>query len=123
MWDSVWGKCSWLLLIAHLVIPFLGLMARTVRRNKNYLLFAAIYVLAIHWLDHFWIVMPQYQYDILGNPLPDNSGFPFSVWIDVPCAIGMIGLYVSLFCLIAGDRPLVPKQDPRLGEALNHKIL
>ena len=123
MWDPIWGKCTWLLLFGPLIIPFLGLMARTVRRNKSYLLFASIYVLAIHWYDHFWVVMPQYQFDVLGNQLSGRTGFPFSVWIDIPCAIGMIGLYVSLFCLIAGDRPLVPKRDPRLGEALNHKNL
>ena len=119
-WDPVWGKASWALLIFHLIIPFLGLMARTVRRNKTYLLFATIYVLCIHWYDHFYIVMPQYGYSIEGAPLAGKPGFAFSWLIDVPCAIGMIGLYVALFALIAGDRPLLPKQDPRLGESLNH---
>lgn len=119
-WDGAWGKASWALLIFHLIIPFLGLMARTVRRNKTYLLFAAIYVLCIHWYDHFYIVMPQYGYDIEGHAIEGREGFPFSPLIDLPCAIGMVGLYVALFALIAGDRPLVPKQDPRLGESLNH---
>jgi hypothetical protein len=95
-------------------------MARTVRRNKTYLLFASIYVLCIHWFDHFYIVMPQYGYGIEGDPIEGKAGFPFSWWIDFPCAIGMVGLYIALFGLIAGDRPLVPKRDPRLGESLNH---
>lgn len=119
-WDPAWGKASWALLIFHLIIPFLGLMARTVRRNKTYLLFASIYVLCVHWFDHFYIVMPQYGYSIEGDPLKGAEGFPFSWWIDFPCAIGMVGLYIALFGLIAGDRPLLPKQDPRLGESLNH---
>lgn len=124
MWDTSWGLATWVLLFAHLLIPFLALMARTVRRSKPYLLVASIYVLVIHWYDHFWIVMPQYNYGKLGEPLADKyAGFPFSFLIDVPCAIGMIGLFVALFAMIAGDRPLVPKQDPRLGESLNHKNL
>jgi hypothetical protein len=77
-------------------------------------------VLCIHWYDHFYIVMPQYGNNIHGDPIEGISGFPFSWMIDFPCAIGMAGLYVALFALIAGDRPLVPKQDPRLGESLNH---
>jgi hypothetical protein len=119
-WDAAWAKASWALLIFHLIIPFLGLMARTVRRNKTYLLFATIYLLCIHWYDHFWIVMPQYGSGIHGEPIDGAGGFPFSWAIDFPCAIGMVGLYVALFAWIAGDRPLVPKQDPRLGESLNH---
>ena len=107
-----WAAFSLLLLFGHLFIPFLGLMARTVRRNKKFLLFASIYVLVFHWVDHYWLVMPQLK--------PDHS-FAFNPLVDIPCAIGMIGLYIAIFCLIARDRPLVPLQDPRLGEALNFK--
>ncbi len=109
-----WRMLSLILLFGHLFIPFLGLMARTVRRNKTFLLFASIYVLVFHWIDHYWLVMPQLN---PGEPLT------FSWLIDIPCAIGMIGLFVAIFCLIARDRPLVPLQDPRLGEALNFKNL
>ena len=107
-----WWMFSLLLLFGHLFIPFLGLMARTVRRNKTFLLFASIYILVFHWIDHYWLVMPQLN---PGEPLVFN-------WlVDVPCVIGMIGLYMAIFFLIARDRPLVPLKDPRLGEALNFK--
>lgn len=107
-----WREFSLLLLFGHLFIPFLGLMARSVRRNKKFLLFASIYILVFHWVDHYWIVMPQMTAD---------HAFTFNPLIDIPCAIGMIGLFVAMFCLIARDRPLVALQDPRLGESLNFK--
>jgi hypothetical protein len=107
-----WRAFSLILLFGHLFIPFLGLMARTVRRNKTYLLFASIYILVFHWVDHYWLVMPQMKAD---------HAFTFNPLVDLPCVIGMIGLYAAMFCLIARDRPLVALQDPRLGEALNFK--
>ena len=107
---SGWGWVSLILLFGHLLIPFLGLMARTVRRNKKFLFFASIYMLCMHWLDHYWLVMPQ---------LKDDHSFAAIPLVQIPCAIGLIGLFIALFCFIARDKPLVPLKDPRLGEALN----
>ncbi len=111
---SGWQWMSIILVVGHLLIPFLGLMARSVRRNKTYLFFAAIYILVVHWIDHYWIVMPQ--------ALP-QSQFTFSGWgliSDIACAVGMTGMLLAIFFLIAGNKPLVPLKDPRLGEALNY---
>jgi hypothetical protein len=52
----------------------------------------------------------------------DGGPFDFMPLVDIPCAIGMIAMLVAFFCLIARDRSLVPKQDPRLGDALNHVV-
>ena len=102
------------LVVGHIFIPFLGLMARTVRRNKNFLFFASIYILVIHWIDHYWIIMPQAM---------ENAQFTFSglgFVSDIACVVGMIGFFLAIFFLVARDKPLVPLKDPRLGEALNY---
>ena len=105
---------SIILVFGHVFIPFLGLMARTVRRSKPFLLFASIYILVIHWVDHYWIIMPQAF---------ENHAFtfsaPFGMLGDIACAIGLIGLFLAIFFLISGNKPLVPLKDPRLGESLN----
>jgi hypothetical protein len=106
-----WMTLSLILLIGHFVLPFLGLMGRTMRRSKPFMFAAAIYLLVIHWLDHYWLIMPQYS---------ATHEFTFNLLVDIPCSIGMIGLFVAIFCLVAGDRPLVALKDPRLGEALNY---
>ena len=108
---SGWATLSLILLFGHLLIPFLGLMARTVRRNKTFMFFASIYILVMHYIDHFWLIMPQATAD---------HSFTFNPLTDIGCAVGMLGLFVAIFLLVARDTPLVPLKDPRLGECLNH---
>ena len=108
---SGWMTISLILLFGHLFIPFLAIMARSVRRNKTYMFFASIYILIMHYIDHYWVIMPQ--------AYPDHR-FSFNPLADIGCAVGVIGLFVAIFCLIARDRPLVPLKDPRLREALNY---
>lgn len=110
--NSGWAWVSVILLFGHLLFPFLGLMARTVRRSKKFLFYASIYMLCMHWLDHYWLVMPQYM---------DDHSFAAIPLVQIPVAIGMIGLFVALFCFIARDKSLIPLKDPRLGESLNFK--
>lgn len=110
-----WRVVTILLAIGHLIIPLLGIMARSVRRNKKFLMGATIYLLAMHWVDHYWLVMPQ-----LGLQGSDTAVFHLPV-VEVLCLLGMSGLFVSIFCFIAADKPLVPLRDPRLGESLNFK--
>ena len=106
-----WVTVSLVLLFGHLLIPLLGIMARTVRRNKKFLLGAAIYLLFMHWVDCYWLVMPQM-----------NDGGALALpFVDLLCWIGMGGLYLAGVCWIAGDRPLLPLKDPRLIESLNFK--
>jgi hypothetical protein len=107
-----WIGISALLLFGHLFIPFLAIMARTVRRNKNFLMFASIYLLLIHWIDIWWIVMPSY------GRVDAIIMFPI---VEILLLIGMSAWYMSLFCFVAGDRPLVPVRDPWLPEALNYE--
>ena len=112
-----WGLLSIILLVGHLFIPFLFMMGRTMRRNKNLMFIAVIYLLVMHWIDLYWLVMPQYSR--AGGEL----GFGIlAILSDSACAIGVIGLFMGIFFLIVGDKPLVTLQDPRLGEALNHEV-
>jgi hypothetical protein len=109
-----WELLSIILLIGHLFVPFLGLLPRTVKRNRTYMIGACSFVLAMHWVDHFWVIMPQ-----LGYNGQDYAPFTFSI-VEVLCLVGLAGLFVSLFSFIASNRPLVPMRDPRLSEALNY---
>jgi len=112
-----WKPMTYVLLIGHLFIPFFLLMGRTLRRSKVLLAFSAILILCMHWLDHYWLVMPQFQ--------PEANTFTFTgtgMGADLACGVGMAALLIALFCLIARNRPLVALKDPRLGEALNHEV-
>ncbi len=113
-----WKGLSLILLVGHLFIPFFLLMGRGLRRNRILLTISAVFILCMHWVDHYWLVMPHL------NPHGDHtfqlSGTGFLTGIS--CLVGMIAIYIALFCLVTRNRPLVPLQDPRLGEALNHEV-
>ena len=112
-----WMGLSLILLVGHLFIPFFLLMGRGLRRNKVLLTISAVFILCMHWVDHYWLVMPHL------NPGENEftlSGLGFLTGIS--CLIGMIAVYIALFCIVTRNRPLVALQDPRLGEALNHEV-
>lgn len=111
-----WKAWSILLLVGHFFIAFAGMMARSVRRSKRYLLGASIFLLAMHWVDHVWVVMPAF----LASDEAISSPFVLGL-VEVLALIGMTGLYTASFCVVAGDRALVPLADPRLAEALNYE--
>ena len=84
------------------------------QRNRRFMIGASIYLLLMHWLDHFWVIMPQ-----IGFNGKDFAPFAFS-FVELLCFIGLGGLYIAIFSFIASNRPLVPLRDPRLSEALNY---
>jgi hypothetical protein len=98
---------SLVLLFGHFLIPFVGLLSRHVKRNKGSLAFWAGLLLVMHWVDLYYLVMPQ----LFGQ------GPSFGL-VDIFCVIGMGGIYVALLVRVAGDRGLLPARDPRLGESL-----
>ncbi len=107
-----WMEVSMLLLVGHLFVPFLALMARTVRRNKAFLFGASIFILVMHFVDHFWLIMPNF-----------SSEFVAFGPVEILCFGSMCGFYVAGVCWLAADKPLIPLGDPRLVESLNFKNL
>jgi len=102
-----WAIVSLVLLFGHLLIPFLGMLSREVKRRRVLLGFWAVWLLVFHWLDMYWLVMPNLGADRL--PLGP---------IDLCLLVGIGGLYLAGVLAAAGDRPLLPLKDPRLGESL-----
>jgi len=112
-----WKGLSLILLVGHLFIPFFLLMGRGLRRNRLLLTISAVFILCMHWVDHYWLVMPHLN--------PGENEFtlsPIGFLTGISCLVGMIAVYIALFCIVTRNRPLVPLQDPRLGEALNHEV-
>jgi hypothetical protein len=102
-----WKWVSVALLFGHLFIPFVALLSRHVKRQKYLLAFWAVWMLAMHWLDLYWVVMPS-----LKTERP-----PFGA-IDFCLLTGFVGLYAASVMLKMSVYPLVPLADPRLEEAL-----
>lgn len=122
--ENGWGYVSLAILFGHLLLPFVFILARSWRRNRQYMFGWAIVLLFFHWLDHYWIVMPEFGADPTGAVTETSNILPASppaMLMDAFLAIGMIGIYLGMAFWMAGRKPLIPVKDPRLIESLNFK--
>ncbi len=101
-----WRLATMFLAIGHFAVPFFFLMPRTVKRNRVLLLIGALWMLAMHLWDIYWLVMPN---------LHDEMTFSL---LDVTSILGVGGLFVAVVSWLLGRGALVPTRDPRLVESL-----
>jgi hypothetical protein len=102
-----WFWVSAALWIGNLALPFFGLLSRRVKRRPALLAFWAAWLLAFHWLDLYWLVMPNVSVDSL--PLGP---------LDLALLAGLGCLYLAGVLHTIGHHALIPIQDPRLAESL-----
>jgi hypothetical protein len=105
--ENGWEWFGLALVFGHWLLPFAGLISRFAKRSRSLLLFWAVWILAMHWVDLYWVVMPEVQPT---NPAPHL--------IDLLCMVGLGGLWVAGLAFLAKGRSLVPKRDPRLQDSL-----
>ncbi|HEX2973651.1 MAG TPA: hypothetical protein VHP11_15055 [Tepidisphaeraceae bacterium] len=101
-----WTAIAAVLLLGQLLIPFAGLMSRSVKRHKALLAFWAAWALVFHWVDLYWLIMPE-----LDGRL--HFGVP-----ELGTALGLGGIFVAYAILVASRQSLRPMADPRLEESL-----
>ncbi len=102
-----WAWVSLTLLFGHFLVPFLFLLSRVPKRRPALLAAAGVWLLAMHWLDLYWLVMPE---------LGTGSARPSPM--DPLCLIGLGGLWVAGLAQLLRHHSLLPERDPRLSEAL-----
>ncbi|UCC29386.1 MAG: hypothetical protein JSU86_14435 [Phycisphaerales bacterium] len=102
-----WAWVSLALLAGHFFVPFLVLISRYPKRRKNLLVLAAVWVLVMHWLDVYWLVMPA----------ASSQRVPLHL-LDFTCFVGIGGLYFAATVYRLRDCSLIPERDPRLSESL-----
>ncbi len=102
-----WMTASIALTVGHFVVPFLFLLPRTVKRNATALAVAAAWLLLLHLLDLYWLVMPNLH----------PAGMAPSL-LDLGTVLGCFGLFLAAFGGSLRRQALVPLRDPRLPESL-----
>ncbi|MEP0829069.1 MAG: hypothetical protein HRF51_11155 [bacterium] len=102
-WVGSWKGVSLLLVLGHFVIPFFILITRSAKRNPAFLAIMASWMLFMHWVDLYWVIMPGLQ----------KQGFNLS-WFDLTAFLGIGGIFVWLLLKRIAAYPLVPVKDPQL---------
>ena len=106
-WDGTWSIVSLLLLSGHFIVPFCALLARRAKRNPQMLAGVAVLMLVMHYVDLYWLVMPNL----------DHHGVQPS-WIDLAGLLGPAGAGALMLAFRARTSPLYPFRDPRLAESM-----
>lgn len=106
-----WQYVGLLLIAFHFAVPFLGTMSRHVRRRPAIMAGWALFILAVHWLDMMFLIMP--------NVAPVSAMLVIGHLV---CCIGMVAIFIALFVLRVGETPLVATKDPWLPEALAYQV-
>jgi hypothetical protein len=94
-----WEYLALFLLLGHFAVPFAILLSRPVKRDPRRLVWVAVWLLFMRYVDLFWFIEPNF-----------HEGFYYH-FLDliVPVAIG--GLWFALFFRNVRQRPLLPLQD------------
>jgi len=105
--DGGWKSFTVTLAVGHFALPFLFLMSQHIKRRRWTLVASAAWMLWMHLLDVYWLVMPGF--------LPEG---PNLHPLDLTTLIGVGGLVLAAFGLLLRRHALVPSRDPRLLESL-----
>ncbi len=102
-----WGTVGQMLIFGHFAIPFFFLLPRGIKRSKLGLGLAAVWVLCIHYVDLYFVIMPVHF----------TAGPRFGL-VDILSVVGVVSLLIAAFARLAAGAELVPVKDPRLPESL-----
>lgn len=120
-----WANLSWALLFGHFVIPFVGLISKWMKRAPLTLAIGAVWMLCFHYVDLYWLVMPEIPHDLgsfakyseLSAKYADTPTH-FSNPVNFLLVFGVVGAVVAGTIGTLAKAALIPVKDPRLGESL-----
>jgi len=101
-WEHGWKPVSMALIFLHFALPFALLIFQASKRNLIVLASVAGLLTIMHYVDHFWMVMPSFE----------NHG-PHLGWMHLAAWLGIGGIYVWFLCRRMGRGPLLPGNDPK----------
>ncbi len=106
-WEGSWKTTSLIIVFGKFVLPFLILMTRSSKRNLTLLTVISLWLLLMHWLDLYWLIMPTLH----------QHGAHFS-WLDLTTMLGIGGIFIGIFFAQIRKQEIVPVNDPKLSISL-----
>ncbi|HEU0141332.1 MAG TPA: hypothetical protein VFQ79_16535 [Bryobacteraceae bacterium] len=105
--EGSWTWMSAALLIGHFMVPFLVLLPSSSKRNLKILGLMSAWILAAHFIDLYWQIMPNFH----------AHRVEFH-WADAATFAASGGIVSWVFWTGTRARPAVPVGDPRLEKSL-----
>ncbi|MFH1686237.1 MAG: hypothetical protein ABIE70_01790 [bacterium] len=108
-WEGSWKTVTLALVFGHFVLPFFALFPHATKRFRPAMLTIALWMLAMHWLDLYWIAMP----------ILHHHGAHIS-WVDLTTMFGIGGIFIWWTWRMIAAQPVVPVGDPKLEASIHH---
>ena len=105
-----WAGIGIFLIFGHFVLPFGALLSRSLKRNRSRLVLVAFWILLVHAVDLYWLIMPALS--------PD--GPPFH-WTMLTAFVGIGGLAIAFAIWRIRGHFTVPVRDPYLADSLAYR--
>lgn len=115
-----WQYLAVFLVLFHFVVPFALLLSRDLKRMPHRLIWVALALLVVRYIDLFMLVSPEF--DVTGANLhllaeEHEAGF-YVHWLDLAAPLAIGGLWLWMFFTQLAQHPLLAFGDPYLREAL-----
>ena len=94
-----WGYVAVFLALFHFCIPFVILLSRPFKRDIRKLVWLAVWLLCMRFIDLFWIIEPNF-----------STNFAVTV-ADIVVPIAIASLWIFFFCRNLASLPLLPVYD------------
>lgn len=101
-----WLWIALLVGVGHFLLPFIGLLSRHVKRHNGALIFWAGWLVVFHWLDLYWLVMPE-----MGPAISLGA-------VEIGLAVALTAVFGVTLIRNAQQVSLLPTGDPRLADSL-----
>jgi hypothetical protein len=103
-----WGYIGLILALFHFVVPFVILLSRPFKRDIRKLVWLAVWLMLMRYVDLFWIIEPNFSKTLS------------LTWADVVVPIAIGGFWLAHFFHNLDALPLLPAYDPSANEVLEH---
>jgi len=109
-----WNCVSIALLVFHFIVPFLLLLPAWMKRTPRYLAFMACFIVVVHLLDVYLMIIPM-----RGPVVAGNYVIPGAILGDLLAVVTVGCLFAGAFLYSLRKYSLFPCRDPRLLESVN----
>jgi hypothetical protein len=101
-----WESVALVLVFLGFVLPFAVLLSRPFKRDIRKLVWLAVWILFIRWIDLFWIIEPNFSKTFRITPA------------DVVVSVALGSLWMAYFFRNLASLPLLPVYDAQAVEVL-----
>jgi hypothetical protein len=104
---GAWNILAAWLIGGHFIVPFLVLLVRDLKRSTFVMALLGAWLLSMHYLDIYWIVMPDAP-----------RGNIFAPWLDLGALMFVAGVASATWSIRRAGEPSVVRGDPRVAASL-----